>query len=25
VRAIRMKEDEKIVDFTKYISEEDAD
>ncbi|MGD0210711.1 MAG: DNA gyrase C-terminal beta-propeller domain-containing protein [Desulfomonilia bacterium] len=25
VRAIRMKEDEKIVDFTKYVSEEDAD
>jgi DNA gyrase subunit A len=25
VRAIRMKEDEKIVDFTKYISEEDAE
>ena len=25
VRAIRMKDDEKIVDFTKYISEEDAD
>jgi DNA gyrase subunit A len=25
VRAIRMKEDEKIVDFTKYVSEEDAE
>ena len=25
VRAIRMKEDEKIVDFTKYVNEEDAE